>query len=1241
MWFVGEDRIDSNGYVGYAWSKNGFSWRIHPEAVMKTGKEDEWDAKSIYEAVKVLFDGKRYHMWYNAFGTIYPSPLRIGYATSNDGINWIKSTGNPVLEPGESGTWDDNAVSVHSVNFNGTYYEMWYDGFNLINTQVGYASSEDGINWIKSGENPVLRIGELGNWDTWIARIPVVISHDSIYKMWYYGHNNARGSIGYATTSTKQAWDTATINKAQRIIKVQVFNKLEYINVDSLAEILPGLSGTGLIDAFNRLALAYSLNDSKKSLRYAERALDLSKNANYPMGRASALYSIGNSQYVMDNYSDALFNHLFALRLFDSLEMQFERANLLSQIAGIHSYAGSHDMARRYHSQALDVFKGTNDTAHIMHSLVYLGYTNLWYGDTASAIMAFQEKLSLAKTINDKRRQVDSYEALGLCFSGRILDSALYYFSEANKIWNEQNSRNNEYNFLISAEACFAAGQQHYDEAEKLFLKAQKGINRQTRVRLLFGMAELYFNMGRYDKTIEFLDISLHECKTFLFRQNYQMFTHLNQKLENEISLKPYMEKIYRLYYRLDTALQEKDLAFAHYKLATQWKDSIQNEQNRRQWAMMQGQYETESAQSMITLLEKDNEVKDMTLKKSRFYLFGLGAFVLIIILGAIIYVRQRKIRAQHAIELERVKSEKLQELNQLKSRFFANISHEFRTPLTLIMGPLKKLLSRTQNEKDIKELGMAKKYAGKLQILINNLLAISKLESGKLQLRASETNIVRIIRSYLNAFESLAKQKNITLKFVSENMEIKAFIDHEKFEQILNNLLSNAFKFTSESGRIEIQVDSLPRELGGRQSTACPENSVVGSKEAANRKLQTANFDSGCLIISVKDNGLGIPPEKLPHIFDRFYQVGQEEGNSFEGTGIGLALTKELVELHYGMIEVESEVGVGTTFRIYLPLGSDHLKPDQIETSRQSTFDSRQSEKVDSLQPAPRTRGLTVDTETLKLEPGTRNQELGTADDIPVILIVEDNSDMRSYIRGYFYEKYHIIEAIDGADGYEKSIEHVPDIIISDVMMPNMDGIEFCGKIKEDERTSHIPVILLTAHAAKESRIEGLETGADDFITKPFDGDELQLRVYNLIKQRHRVRKLLERKIQKSHRSVQVDFEDSGITSMDEQFLQKVIRIVTEKYTDPQFNTTTFGQAIGLGRVQLNRKIKALTGQTTVSFIRTFRLNHAAELIKKKSATVAEIAYDVGFNNPSYFTECFRHYFGKLPSEFTGDDSI
>jgi len=621
------------------------------------------------------------------------------------------------------------------------------------------------------------------------------------------------------------------------------------------------------------------------------------------------------------------------------------------------------------------------------------------------------------------------------------------------------------------------------------------------------------------------------------------------------------------------------------------------------------------SVSDNIGMLRKESEIKDLRIQQTRVFIFGLGAIILIIIVGTIIVIRQRKIRAQHTLELERVKSEKLKELDRLKSRFFANISHEFRTPLTLIKGPLEKALSLSENENQINELGIAKKYANKLQILINNLLTISKLESGKMLLHTSEIDIVKLVRSYLQSFESLAKQKYIALNFKSEEKEINANIDREKFEQVLNNLLSNAFKFTGEGGVVEVAVCS-------RQYAKNSIQSAVGKNEAvANCQLPTANSSGQCAEIKISDTGHGIAPEHINHVFDRFYQAGQEDNSYYEGTGIGLTLTKELIELHHGTIKVDSQSEKGSTFTILLPLGKDHLKPEEIVVEK--------PEKITAPVFLP---AMPYDKEESTTVKDTATE---TNNNHSILLIVEDNSDMRSYIRGYFETEYKIIEAIDGADGYEKSTKHIPNIIISDVMMPKMDGVEFCKKVKADERTSHIPIILLTARASKESRMEGLETGADDFITKPFDGDELQVRVKNLIEQRRRLSIKLEKKIQKSQNSLVFDFEDSGITTMDEQFLQKVVEKVKEHHSDPEFNAKEFSLIFGLSVAQLNRKIKALTSQTTGEFIRTFRLIRAAELIKNKTATVAEIAYDVGFGSPSYFSECFRLHFGKLPSEF------
>jgi len=294
MWFIGVDKKNRSLKVGFAWSENGLNWTKQPEPVMRPGKDDEWDGAGI-ETATVHFDGIRYHMWYSGHNYGDQVVQGIGYATSDDGIHWKKHPSNPVLDVEEPGTWDNQWMGVYGVAFNGSEYEMWYDGYDKITNQVGYATSVDGVNWIKSPDNPVLPVGKLGYWDTWIARIPTVISQDSIYKMWYYGHDYSRGNIGYATTSVDEAkaWDTATINKPQTIFKVQILNRTEYINVDSLTDILPEVTGTALIDAFNKLALAYSLNDNKKSLEFAEKALKLSEMANYPEGKAMALYRIG------------------------------------------------------------------------------------------------------------------------------------------------------------------------------------------------------------------------------------------------------------------------------------------------------------------------------------------------------------------------------------------------------------------------------------------------------------------------------------------------------------------------------------------------------------------------------------------------------------------------------------------------------------------------------------------------------------------------------------------------------------------------------------------------------------------------------------------------------------------------------------------------------------------------------------------------------------------------------------
>ncbi len=366
---------------------------------------------------------------------------------------------------------------------------------------------------------------------------------------------------------------------------------------------------------------------------------------------------------------------------------------------------------------------------------------------------------------------------------------------------------------------------------------------------------------------------------------------------------------------------------------------------------------------------------------------------------------------------------------------------------------------------------------------------------------------------------------------------------------------------------------------------------------------------------ISVSDTGPGIPPDKLKHIFDRFYQTDESYSKDQEGSGIGLALTKELVELHHGTIEAESTPGKGSCFTIYLPLGKDHLKADEIASGFTT---SKEKEFPEELMEAQDENEANVIVEN----------ESGEAK--PLLLVVEDNDDLRSYIRSYLIQEYQVSEAVDGEVGLEKAIEKIPDLIISDVMMPRMDGMELCRKLKTDERTSHIPVILLTAKAALEDKLEGLETGADDFITKPFDHHELMVRINNLITQRRKLQKIFGGSLGSIGQ-----LSNSNITSMDKAFMQKAVDAVEGHIADAEFSVEQFGQEMNMSRMQLHRKLRALTNQPAGEFIRTIRLNKAAALLRAKSGNVAEIAYDVGFNNPSWFAECFQKQFGKLPSEY------
>ncbi|OJJ17139.1 hypothetical protein BKI52_30990 [marine bacterium AO1-C] len=567
-------------------------------------------------------------------------------------------------------------------------------------------------------------------------------------------------------------------------------------------------------------------------------------------------------------------------------------------------------------------------------------------------------------------------------------------------------------------------------------------------------------------------------------------------------------------------------------------------------------------------------------------YVFGLTLLVL-----GIVKWRSKKLEkenerlervvAKRTKELEQQKeeiasqAEKLKEIDELKSRFFSNISHELKTPLAMILGPAENLLTSAPNEKSKTYTQYILANTRRLMKLINQLMDFSKLEVGKMTLKPAPGNLRAFLSQVLQSFEPLAQQKQIEVELINLPNSTLYEFDQDKIEKVLFNLLSNAFKFTPAAGKIKLECIEQP-------------NGVQ---------------------ITVSDTGLGIPPKQLPYIFERFYQVDSSQTREFEGTGIGLSLVKELVELHHGSIEVHSKMNQGTSFVIQLPL---------VET--QTGF-------VQEKAIVP-----TINDEQMQVQEVTSAKPLSKIPEYTV-LVVEDNPELRQFICQELTSDYNVIEAKDGREGIDQSLQHVPDLIISDVMMPKVDGFELLQHVRKETATSHIPVIMLTAKASFDNKISGLEMGSDDYLTKPFSPKELKLRVRNLLARRDQLRELYSKKI--AIPNIPLEISPDGSTSMEEEFLKKAVDIVEQHINNPQFDVAYFCKEIGMAQATLFRKLKAITKMSTTEFIRTIKLKKAARLIKQDVGKMEDIAFQSGFNDISYFNRCFKKQFGVTPSEF------
>jgi signal transduction histidine kinase/ligand-binding sensor domain-containing protein/DNA-binding response OmpR family regulator len=571
--------------------------------------------------------------------------------------------------------------------------------------------------------------------------------------------------------------------------------------------------------------------------------------------------------------------------------------------------------------------------------------------------------------------------------------------------------------------------------------------------------------------------------------------------------------------------------------------------------------------------------------------IWAKSLYILVVILLLIWFRYSILQRAKYRSNLEyaRIEAKKEQEMVLMKLRFFSNITHEFRTPLTLILGPVEKLLGSAAGEIEKLQYNLIYRNATRLLRLINQLMDFRKMEAGEIKLEVTQNDIIDFVFETADVFNFEAQERKIDYKVISGQETLQVWFDNDKLDKILYNLISNAFKFTPDGGRIIVKIQNKKEKLTSGGST------------------------SDYVEITIEDSGIGIPQESLSRIFERFYQA--ENSPAGRGTGIGLALTKELVELHQGRITVERNTSGGARFSVYLPLGKEHFENYQLSeknVQQDYTLVSHLSEDL-----GPEGTEIMI------------NADSPVPQKLPILLIVEDNADLRLFIKNEFKECFKVLEAKDGIEGFDMAAERIPDLIISDVMMPKMEGFELCKKLKTDERTCHIPIIMLTALSAEEKVVIGLETGADDYIVKPFSLSVLKARVHNLIESRQLLRKQFSKYGEISASVVMP-------TNLDQNFLQRVFEQVEKHISDSGYDAHQLAAEMNVSRSLLYKKIQALTGLSVHEFIRNIRLRNAAALLKSKNYNVTETAIEVGFNDLSYFIKCFTRQYGITPSKYS-----
>ncbi len=953
----------------------------------------------------------------------------------------------------------------------------------------------------------------------------------------------------------------------------------------------------GQLAAHLNLGHSYrELNELPKSIEHLNEVLELCKTHNYPQEKGNAYDNLGHAYFQTGDTLGSLQHHLTSLDIRKKINDLHGQGNSHQNIAHIYNQLKKFKPALEHFESALNIFQQTKDTFRIALSMANSGYMNYYIGQHYEALTRFTGARDHYIRLNNREGEEWMTKMIAHLYSdlGHYDKALAHYRKELNKARAEKDEKG----ILVMYEMIGRVYMLKEEYSKALFYirksleMARKSQSSGDIMSANYYMGDTYYRQQKYTEAMDYFPIA-HQLametkdtywEAILKERIGRSLFYLGKineskqwitdalEMSQQIFILQDISDNYLILSRIDSIQGNYPSAYKNYQLYVKYREDLQTE-NAKKLAMQLDFEEKERENEQAKQLAEE-ELRNKNLQRNA----AIGGLLLMCLLVvSILYLfrlRNKKIKAeQQTLELKQKEIEMVKETEQFKSRFLANISHEFRTPLTLIGGNIDLLKKQAQDENQ-ERLEEIHRNGDRLLQLVNQLLDLSKMESGQYTLNYSDGNLLNEILAYISAFNSYATRQN--LQFItqvtdkaSKALSGKQFsYSSEALQTIVNNLLSNAIKFSPNGGIVSVEVD----------------------------------FDADVLALKVSDAGPGIPEKHLPKIFDRFYQVEETYTITQKGSGIGLALVKELACLHQGDVTVSNNPERGCTFTAWI------------------TCKAAGSNEI----PAPDSQNETGMTEQV---PAMTRQPV-INEELPLILVAEDQPELRRFITENLGSDFNCIEAENGKTGYEAAQKHVPDLIISDVMMPEMNGFELCKAVKENTVTSHIPVILLTARADTNDKISGLKIGADDYILKPFSIEELRLRVRNSI----RLQQVLREKLKDGRLPRKEELPQ--LSSYDRDFLLKLTSTIEANISNHQLTVADLAEAAHLSQSQLTRKLKAITGNTPSDLIKTIRFEEALRLLKE-NRSVSDVSWSVGFEDPAYFGKAFKKHFGVAPSEY------